>query len=139
MRNSNPSPNTGTVASQSNIAAGEHQHFFQNATTTLAVGTGDVLYAYVYVDPANPPSELMLQWNDGSSWEHRAYWGSASIAWGTPGGWQSADGPASLGPRMTLNFSPPAFSTGVVSSGPGLFEMFMGAPPGKKLPGKIML
>ena len=24
----------------------------------------------------------MLQWNDGSSWEHRAYWGEGKIEWG---------------------------------------------------------
>jgi hypothetical protein len=39
------------------------------------------LYAYVYLDPANPPSEVMLQWNDGG-WEHRAYWGANSIGLG---------------------------------------------------------
>jgi hypothetical protein len=50
----------------------------------MTVGVGDTLYAYVYLDPANPPSEVMLQWNDGS-WEHRAYWGANSIAWGTDG------------------------------------------------------
>jgi hypothetical protein len=38
----------------------------------------------VYLDPANPPSEVMLQWNDGT-WEHRAYWGSNSLTWGTDG------------------------------------------------------
>src|SRR5206468_2006028 len=36
--------------------------------------------AYVYVDPQSPPSELMLEWNDGS-WEHRAYWGQDLISW----------------------------------------------------------
>jgi hypothetical protein len=40
---------------------------------TLRVAKGDTLYADVYLDPANPPAEVMLQWNDGS-WEHRAYW-----------------------------------------------------------------
>ena len=45
---------------------------------------GDTLFAYVYLDPANPPSEVMLQWNDGS-WEHRAYWGANLITWGTDG------------------------------------------------------
>jgi hypothetical protein len=78
----NPSPNTGVAANQSTIASGSHQHFFYNATTTLQVGAGDTLYAYVYLDPANPPSEVMLQWYDGS-WEHRAYWGANSIGYGT--------------------------------------------------------
>jgi hypothetical protein len=44
---------------------------------------GQILVAYVYLDPANPPSTVMLEWSDGV-W-HRAYWG--------------ADNLASLGPR----------------------------------------
>jgi len=28
------------------------------------------------------PSEIMLQWNDGSSWEHRAYWGADMLGYG---------------------------------------------------------
>ena len=27
----------------------------------------------------------MLAWNDGSSWEHRAYWGANSVTYGTSG------------------------------------------------------
>ncbi|HZY07346.1 MAG TPA: VCBS repeat-containing protein, partial [Ilumatobacteraceae bacterium] len=62
-----------------------HQHYFYGATATLPVAVGDTLFAYVYLDPANPPSEVMLQWNDGS-WEHRAYWGSNQLtAWGVDG------------------------------------------------------
>ena len=81
---SNPAPYSGTLAHQSALAAGMHQHYFTGATTTLPVGVGNALFAYVYLDPANPPSELMLQWNDGT-WEHRAYWGANLIAWGTDG------------------------------------------------------
>src|SRR2546423_9111584 len=81
---SNPPPYAGALAHQSLLAGGEHQHYFYNATTTLAVAVGDSLFAYVYLDPANPPSEVMLQWNDGS-WEHRAYWGANLLGWGTDG------------------------------------------------------
>ncbi len=81
---SNPTPYSGALAHQSALLSGEHQHFFYNAVTTLPVAVGDTLFTYVYLDPANPPSEVMLQWNDGS-WEHRAYWGANSIAWGTNG------------------------------------------------------
>ena len=42
------------------------------------------MFAYVYLDPANPPSEVMLQWNDGT-WEHRAYWGANLLSWGSDG------------------------------------------------------
>jgi hypothetical protein len=84
--NSGPTPYSGSVASQSNIAAGEHQHYFYNATSTLAVATGDKLFAYVYLDPANSPSEIMLQWHDDvGGWEHRAYWGANNIGWGVDG------------------------------------------------------
>ena len=80
----NPTPFQGAQAHQSAIAAGMHQHFFEGATATLPVAVGDTLYAYVYLDPANPPSEVMLQWNDGS-WEHRAYWGTNQLSFGADG------------------------------------------------------
>ena len=82
--NSNPTPYSGSLAQQSTLAAGEHQHYFYNATGTLTVATGDTLFAYVYLDPVNPPSEVMLQWNDGT-WEHRAYWGANLIGFGVDG------------------------------------------------------
>ena len=81
---SNPAPYSGALAHQSALAGGEHQHYFYNATATLSVAVGESLFAYVYLDPANPPSEVMLQWNDGS-WEHRAYWGANLIPWGNDG------------------------------------------------------
>ncbi len=81
---SNPAPYKGALAHQSALLSGYHSHVFLNATATLAVAVGDTLFAYVYLDPANPPSEVMLQWNDGS-WEHRAYWGTDLIGWGTDG------------------------------------------------------
>jgi len=88
----NPAPFSGSVAHQSALAAGMHQHYFYNAPVAnrLSISAGDTLYAYVYLDPANPPSEVMLQWNDGSAdgdggWGHRAYWGADSIAWGVNG------------------------------------------------------
>jgi hypothetical protein len=82
--NSNPTPFGGTLAHQSNIGTNTHQHFFSYATTTLSVQTGDTLFAYVYLDPANVPPQVMLQWNDGS-WEHRAYWGQNIMTFGVDG------------------------------------------------------
>jgi hypothetical protein len=81
---SSPSPFSGTQAHRSNIASGQHQHYFTGATNTLSVNTGDNLFAYVYLDPSNMPTEIMLQFNDGD-WEQRAYWGANNIAWGTNG------------------------------------------------------
>ena len=48
---SNPAPYSGSLAHQSAVLAGVHQHFFLNAANTLAVGVGDTLFAYVYLDP----------------------------------------------------------------------------------------
>jgi len=78
----NPAPYAGTMSHQSSIATGIRQHFFTGATSTLPVGTGEILYAWAYLDSANMPSQIMLQWNDGASWEHRAYWGANNIGWG---------------------------------------------------------
>ena len=80
-----PAPYSGGLAHQSILAAGLHQHYFTNAAVPLQVQAGDTLFAYVYLDPANPPSEVMLQWNVGGSWEHRAYWGADLINYGING------------------------------------------------------
>lgn len=77
-----PAPFVGTRAHQSNLASGFHEHYFNEAAPPLAVGENDLLIAHVFVDPANPPSEIMLSWFDGSSWEHRAYWGADQIGYG---------------------------------------------------------
>jgi hypothetical protein len=83
----NPAPYSGSLAHQSILAAGVHQHYFTNAAAPMQVPAGGTLYAYVYLDPANPPRELMLAWNAGSwDWEHRAYWGENLINKGTNGG-----------------------------------------------------
>ena len=59
------------------------QAYALGATQTLRVGDGDKLFAYCYLDPANPPKAVMLQFNDGD-WEHRWYWGEDVIPIGAP-------------------------------------------------------
>jgi hypothetical protein len=81
----NPAPESGQLAAQTINAAGLHEIWFTGATGTMQVGTGDTLNAWVYLDPANPPAEIMIGWNDGSSWEHRAYWGANDITYGSSG------------------------------------------------------
>jgi hypothetical protein len=84
---SNPAPFSGTLASQSNIVSGLHQHYFSGTTNTFSINTGERLIAYVYLDPANLPTEVMLQWKDSSTgWEHRAYWGANNVLFGVDGG-----------------------------------------------------
>ena len=79
-----PAPFSGSVAHRSEIAAGLHHHFFANAGAPLLVNAGETLYAYVYLDPANPPRAIELTWN-ADSWEHRAYWGENLFVEGTDG------------------------------------------------------
>ncbi len=57
------------------------QHFFTDAKDKLKIGAGDKLFAYCWIDPANPPQTVMLQFNDGT-WNHRAYWGEDKIPFG---------------------------------------------------------
>jgi len=80
----NPAPFSGSLSHRSGLVSGYHQHYFFNTSNPLAVGTGDTLYTHVYLDPANPPSQIMLQWNDGD-WNQRAYWGANVIPWGVDG------------------------------------------------------
>jgi hypothetical protein len=67
------------------LAPGTHQHFFQNATATLPVAATEALFAWVWLDPVNPPRTLMLQWHAAGSWDHRAYWGEDLVPFGTDG------------------------------------------------------
>ena len=64
---------------------GRGQHLIQDADPALAVGAGARLFTQVFVDPEDPPRELMLQWHDGKGWEHRAFWGGNHIGWGQDG------------------------------------------------------
>ncbi len=61
--------------SSKRTADGLSQQVFTQASEPLEVGPHDGLFAYVYLDPANPPETIQLQFNDGS-WEHRAFWGA---------------------------------------------------------------
>ncbi len=78
-------PYSGSFYHPSNLVAGYHVHNFYGATQTLQINAGDKLYSYVYLDPANPPGEVMLQWFENGSWEHRAYWGTNALSFGTDG------------------------------------------------------
>ena len=62
-------------------AEGLKQVVIQDTQPGLRVGVGDVLFAHVYLAAANPPKEIMLQWNTGG-WNHRVYWGDNVIPWG---------------------------------------------------------
>ncbi len=77
-----PPPSDG--GHRSALMPGIHQHFFELAPT-FAIGKNDMLYAWIFLDPENPPRTVMLQWNVKGSWEHRAFLGEDLIPWGTAG------------------------------------------------------
>ena len=76
-----PAPVFSGDTSSTRTAKGRSQHFFDGASAPLKVSDGGTFFCYVYLDPEDPPKEIMLQWNDGS-WNHRAYWGGNHIDWG---------------------------------------------------------
>ncbi len=60
--------------SNTRTSKGLGQHYFTGAKPGLKIAEKDTLFAYVYLDPANPPRTIMLQAID-ASYSHRAYWG----------------------------------------------------------------
>jgi len=48
--------------------------YFEGVKPPLMVGPGDKFFAYVYLDPANPPKAIMLQFHT-TDWNFRANWG----------------------------------------------------------------
>jgi Tc toxin complex TcA C-terminal TcB-binding domain/Concanavalin A-like lectin/glucanases superfamily len=82
-----PTPYSGARCHQSPTAPGIHQHYFTGVVDGWPVDRFDRLYAHIYLDPAEPPRALMLQWfDDLGSWKHRACWGEDMLlAWGVPG------------------------------------------------------
>jgi mono/diheme cytochrome c family protein len=73
------------------------QVVLEKASPGLLVGPGDELFAFVYLDPSQPPRELMLQWHS-DGWKHRAYWGENLVPWGKDGS----------GERRKIGSLPPA-------------------------------
>lgn len=80
---SDPAPFSGSLAHRAENAPGLHYHYF-TAPEGFAVHSGDVLFAYAFIDPANPPRAMMLTWYSGM-WEHRAYWGENVFTDGVDG------------------------------------------------------
>ena len=64
-------------------SVGRGQHLVHHASPPLRLGTDAKLFTYVYLQPDNPPKEIMLQFHDHQNWEHRVYWGGNHIPWGT--------------------------------------------------------
>ena len=75
------------------------QHSFHNANRKFTLNDGDKLFAYVWLDPENPPKTIMLQWNDGN-WDHRAFWGEDKITYGEIGNDTPAHKPMGELPKL---------------------------------------
>lgn len=90
------------------------QHGFQGAKSGLKITEHSKLFCHVFVDPKDPPQQIMLQWNTGNSWEHRAYWGMSQIPWGT----ESTDSRRKIGTLPTagqwVRLEVPASKVGLV-------------------------
>lgn len=61
------------------------QHIVEIKSAPVAIEDGDRLFANIYLDPENPPEQIMLQFNAGESWNHRAWWGIDRIPFGRGG------------------------------------------------------
>ncbi len=62
-------------------AEGLVQHYFDDAQKPIEVQPGMRFFAWVHLDPMNPPQAIMLQFNNGD-WNHRAVWGTDDISYG---------------------------------------------------------
>ena len=75
---------SGTLAHRSALKQGMHQRYFMGAASPMVAYSLDTLFAMVFLDPDNPPDEVMLQWHT-TNWLSRAYWGANLIDLGADG------------------------------------------------------
>ncbi len=63
---------------------GISQDFYETGAELLEVPQDGKFFAHVWLDPKDPPKEIMMQFHiQGTNWEHRAVWGDKdAIAWG---------------------------------------------------------
>jgi hypothetical protein len=75
----------GTQSHTDTPTDGLHFHGFNNAfVNNFYVAATDSVVAWVLIDPCDPPKEILLRWNGGSSVK-QVFWGDDLIAWGTLG------------------------------------------------------
>jgi len=80
-------------------ATGTSRHYFIHSDQPLTVNSGDNIIQYVYLDPTQPPQEIMLQfYTDDGDGEHRCYWGQNFIQTGGTSGTAALFNMGSLGP-----------------------------------------
>ncbi|HEY8537051.1 MAG TPA: DUF1553 domain-containing protein, partial [Vicinamibacterales bacterium] len=71
---------------QAHTQAGESEVTFHRVSglPPLDAGPHDRLVTWVYLDPEQPPYEIMIEWLAGTEWEHRAWWGNQERAENLP-------------------------------------------------------
>jgi hypothetical protein len=58
------------------------QHIVDASGKPAEIAAGDRLFAWVWIDPQDPPKQVMLQFNVDGKWDHRAWWGENLIPYG---------------------------------------------------------
>jgi len=84
--NADTPPLTWVTAKDGKVFAGERaikrtatglaQDFFNGITTPFSVPAAATFYVHAFVDPANPPKAIMVQFHT-TTWSHRVVWGDA--------------------------------------------------------------
>jgi hypothetical protein len=60
------------------------QDYYEAGAAAFEVPAQPTFFVHVYLDPADPPDEVMIQFHTGQ-WKHRAVWGADLIEFGTKG------------------------------------------------------
>jgi len=59
------------------------QHIVNATKKPLVLAEGETLFAWVWLDPEDPPEAIMLQFHhEKTTWNHRARWGRDAISYG---------------------------------------------------------
>jgi RHS repeat-associated protein len=85
-RSQTPHVYAGNASLHVGPGAGQHEYSFYNLgdqRAPLFVPYGSTIVTYAYTETNTVPDEIMLQFYDGTGWEHRAYWGDSIIYLGT--------------------------------------------------------
>ncbi len=72
---------SGSIARRQE-SGGLVQHIVDASSKPVLMAAGDKLFAHVWLDPKNPPKQIMLQFHADGKWEHRAWWGQDLIPYG---------------------------------------------------------
>ncbi len=69
-----PAPLPSGTRAHAQSGEGEVTFHRVSSLPPVSLSAHDRLATWVYLDPAHPPVEIMVEWFAGAEWEHRAYW-----------------------------------------------------------------